>query len=86
MMTEDWKKYEEKTNQQFNNKALTTLLEQQTHDHNDINSIWINIKNIIQSYANNTIPHKISHFKQDIRVKKAQRLIPAYLYTQLRRL
>ncbi|CAB4480688.1 unnamed protein product [Rhizophagus irregularis] len=78
--------YATKTDDELVNSNLEILLNQDSHNMNDINSIWQVIKDILFKAAKSKIPNKKIKVGKNMARKKLAITIPKFLYVQLRRL
>ncbi|CAB4420997.1 unnamed protein product [Rhizophagus irregularis] len=86
MDNDKWQGYATKTDDEFVNSNLEKLLNQDSHNKNDINSIWQVFKDILLKAAKSKIPNKKIKVGNNMARKKSAITIPKFLYVQLRRL
>ncbi|PKY16126.1 hypothetical protein RhiirB3_428452 [Rhizophagus irregularis] len=86
MDNDKWQGYATKTDDELVNSNLEILLNQDSHNKNDINSIWQVFKNILLKAAKSKIPNKKIKVVNNMARKKSVITIPKFLYVQLRKL
>ncbi|PKB95763.1 hypothetical protein RhiirA5_436081 [Rhizophagus irregularis] len=86
MDNDKWQGYATKTDDELVNSNLEILLNQNSHNKNDINSIWQVFKNILLKAAKSKIPNKKIKVVNNMARKKSVITIPKFLYVQLRKL